>query len=87
MNKLLAALLERAASWPREAQDEAVRALAAIERRHVVAASAGDQGRDARLADLRATLDRSISDGGSFTDEEVGSYLDGLHAEAEREER
>jgi hypothetical protein len=68
MNKRLESLLERAPAWPEEAQDEAVRALTAIEEKH-----AG--GRAAKLAALRETIDRSIERGGNYTDEEVAASV------------
>jgi hypothetical protein len=42
---------------------------------------------EAKLAALRETINRSIHQGSSYTDEEVGAYLDALHAKAESERR
>jgi hypothetical protein len=52
MNKRLEALLQRASTWPQEAQDEAERALRAIEQKH----SEGDLGL------VRDRIERSLSD-------------------------
>jgi hypothetical protein len=52
MNKSLESLLQRAATWPPEAQDEAERALRAIEQKHVE----GDLGR------VRDRIAQSLSD-------------------------
>jgi hypothetical protein len=52
MNKQLEALMERAAAWPEPAQEEAVRALAAIEEKHL----GGD------LAAARDRIERSLAD-------------------------
>lgn len=76
MNKTLESLMDRVWTWPEEAQDEAVRALTDIERAHVAPAPMSEQEREAKLAALRETINRSIERGGSFTDEEVGAYID-----------
>lgn len=52
MNKRLESLLERAASWPQEAQDEAERALRAIEQKLL----------DGDLALVRDRIGQSLSD-------------------------
>jgi hypothetical protein len=54
MNKRLEFLFERAAAWPEEAQEEAVRALTDIERKHV--------SRDEDLAQVREQVEGSLSD-------------------------
>ena len=38
-----------------------------------------------KLRRLRATIEDSIARGGSFTDEEVETYIEDLHARTERE--
>jgi hypothetical protein len=73
MNKQLESLLERAAAWPEAAQDEAVRVLTAIERKY---APLNETEREAKLAALRDTINRSIERGGSFTDEEVAASIE-----------
>ena len=87
MNKMLEFLIERVPTWPEKAQDEAVCALSAIERKHVGVQPLSEEEREAKLAALRETINRSIERGGSYTDEEVGAYLDALHAQAESERR
>ena len=87
VNKRLESLIVRVPTWPEEAQDEAVRALAAIERKHVGAQRLSIEEREAKLAALRETVNRSIEAGGSHTDEDVAAYLERLHAQAEQEGR
>jgi hypothetical protein len=87
MNKTLESLIDRVAQWPQEAQDEAARALAAIEEKHVGPPRPLTPEEEAKLAALRETINRSIERGGSYTDEEVGAYLEQIHAQAEREGR
>jgi hypothetical protein len=52
MNQKLAVLLQRVAEWPEAAQDEAVRALAAIEEKQV----------GGNLSDARSRIARSLAD-------------------------
>jgi hypothetical protein len=85
MNKRLEAIIDRVLTWPEAAQDEAERALAAIEERYLSRKLTPED--EAKLAALRETINRSIDQGGSYTDEEVGAYLDALHAKAESERR
>jgi len=73
MNKTLATLVDRLPTWPAEAQDEAARALSAIERKHVGISPSGEQQREAKLAALRDTINRAIERGGSYTDDEVAA--------------
>lgn len=75
MNKRLESLIVRVPTWPEEAQDEAARALAAIERKHVGAQRLSDEEREAKLAALRETINRSIERGGSYTDEEAEASI------------
>jgi hypothetical protein len=87
MNKKLEALIDRVPTWPQEAQDEAVRALAEIEVAYVGPGRPLTPGEEAKLADLRETINRSIERGGSYTDEEVAAYIERVHARAERKGR
>jgi hypothetical protein len=73
MNKQLESLLQRATAWPEEAQDEAVRALTAIEEKHL--AQTNEPEREAKLQALRETIERSIARGGSYTDEEIEASI------------
>ena len=73
MNKTLATLVDRLPTWPAEAQDEAARALSAIERKHVGVSRPSEQQREAKLAALRESINRAIERGGSYTDEEVAA--------------
>ena len=87
MNKRLESLINRVPTWPREAQDEAVRALAAIERKHVGAQRLSDEEGEAKLAALRETINRSIERGGSYADEEVEASIAARLDAWEREPR
>jgi hypothetical protein len=75
MNKKLEALIDRVPTWPQEAQDEAVRALAEIEVAYVHTRRPLTPEEEAKLADLRQTINRSIERGGSYTDEEVEASI------------
>ncbi len=75
MNKVLEFLIERVPTWPQEAQDEAALALGAIERKHVGVQPLSEEEREAKLAALRDTINRSIERGGSYTDEEVEASI------------
>jgi len=86
MNKQLEALMERASTWPEAAQDEAARALAAIEERHVGVPRALTPEEEAKLAALRETINRSIEQGGSYTEEEVEASI-AAHLDAWERER
>jgi hypothetical protein len=74
MNKKLEALMDRVPTWPQEAQDEAVRALAEIEVAYVHPRQLTPE-EEAKIADLRETINRSIERGGSYTDEEVEASI------------
>ncbi len=70
MNKRLETLLQRIPTWPQEAQDDAVMALSDIEEKIRILRSLSPEDQ-AKLAALRADIDRAYERGGSFTDEEV----------------
>ncbi len=70
MNKRLESLLDRIATWPQEAQDDAAMALADIEEKVRVLQTLTPEQR-AKLAALRETINRSIEEGGSYTDADV----------------
>jgi hypothetical protein len=70
MNKRLETLLDRVATWPQEAQDDAAMALADIEDKVRVLQSLTPEQRT-KLEALRETVNRSIEEGGSFTVAEV----------------
>jgi len=86
MNKRLESLLDRVATWPQEAQDDAAMALADIEEKVRVLQSLTPEERT-KLEALRETINRSIEEGGSYSDEEVAAYIEQVHADAEREGR
>jgi hypothetical protein len=75
MNKKLETLIDSVPTWPQEAQEEAVRALSAIEEKHIGVRRPVTAEDEAKLAALRETINRSIERGGSFTDEEVEASI------------
>ena len=74
MNNRLEAIIDRVLTWPEAAQDEAEQALASIEAKHVRRQLTSEE--EAKLAALRETINRSIEQGGSYTDEEVGASIE-----------
>jgi hypothetical protein len=88
MNKKLESIIDRVLTWPEKAQDEALRALTAIEEKHVGVQPAIDDEHEKKLTELRDTINRSIERGGSFTDEDVeasiSSRLDGWERSRKR---
>jgi hypothetical protein len=86
MNKRLETLLQSIPTWPQEAQDDAVMALSDIEEKIRILRSLSPEDQ-AKLAALRADIDRAYELGGSFTDEEVAEYIEQIHSDAEREKR
>jgi hypothetical protein len=75
MNKRLETLLQRIPTWPQEAQDDAVMALSDIEVKIRILRSLSPEDQ-AKLAALRADIDRAYDLGGSFTDEEVEANIE-----------
>jgi signal recognition particle GTPase len=86
MNKRLESLLDRIPTWPPEAQDDAAAALGDIEEKVRVLASLTPEERT-KLAMLRETIDRSIAQGGSYTDDDIAAFIEQVHAEAEQKAR
>src|SRR5215831_9128417 len=75
MNKKLESIIDRVPTWPQEAQDEALRALAAIEEKHIAVQPSVDDEHKRKLASLRETITRSVERGGSFTDEDLEASI------------
>jgi hypothetical protein len=71
MRKVLENLMERAASWPDEAQAELVEAMLAIETRHGGVYRLNDEERSAVRRGLR-----EFQDGNLASDAEVAAVLD-----------
>lgn len=86
MNKRLETLLDRIPTWSEEAQDWAAAALAEVEERVRILESLTPEDR-AKLEALRETINRSIEEGGSYTDEEVEAYIEQVHTDAELKRR
>jgi hypothetical protein len=86
MNKRLESLIDRISTWPQEAQDWAALALAEVEENVRILQSLTPEQRT-KLEALRETINRSIEEGGSYTDEEVAAYIEEVHADAERQVR
>jgi hypothetical protein len=81
MNKRLEELLERVAQWPPGAQEHAASVLADIEDRIVDPGelSAEDQ---LKLKALREMIDKSIAEGGDYSDDDIGDMIDELVAKS-----
>lgn len=75
MNKRLEELLERVASWPPGAQEDAVATLEGIEASVNANKGLTLEEQEAKLAALREMLRQSIARGGSYTDEEVEASI------------
>jgi hypothetical protein len=75
MNKRLEELLERAAAWPPDAQEEVVLTLEGIEARVLANSGLSIEEQEAKLAALREMIQNSIARGGSYTDEEVEASI------------
>jgi signal recognition particle GTPase len=75
MNKRLETLIDRIPTWPEEAQDWAAMALAEVEEKVRILQSLTPEER-AKLDALRETINRSIEEGGSYTDEEVEASIE-----------
>jgi signal recognition particle GTPase len=86
MNKRLETLIDRIPTWPQEAQDWAASALAEVEEKVRILQSLTPEERT-KLEALRETINRSIEQGGSYSDEEVAAYIEQVHADAERKGR
>jgi hypothetical protein len=74
MNKRLETLLDRLATWPQEAQDDAAMALSDIEEKVRVLRSLTPEQQQ-KLEALRETINRSIEQGGSYTDADVEANI------------
>ena len=75
MNKRLETLLERIPTWPEEAQEDAVMVLSDIEEKIRILRSLSPEDQ-AKLAALRADIDRAYEQGGSYTDEEIEASIE-----------
>jgi len=87
MNRKLKPIIDRVLTWPEEAQDEALRALIAIEEKHVGVQPAIDDEHERKLKSLRDTINRSIERGGSFTEEDVEASIASRRDAWERDQR
>jgi signal recognition particle GTPase len=74
MNKRLETLLDRIPTWPQQAQDDAAMALADIDEKVRILKSLTPE-QSAKLEALRQTVNRSIEQGGNYTDEEVEASI------------
>jgi len=75
MNKRLEELLERVATWPPDAQEDAIATLEGIEASMNANSGLSLEEQEAKLASLRDMLRKSIEEGGSYSDEEVGASI------------
>jgi hypothetical protein len=75
MNKRLEELLQRVALWPPGAQEDVIATIEGIEATLIANSGLTPQEQEAKLAALRAMVRKSIDEGGSHTDEEVGAAI------------
>jgi hypothetical protein len=76
MNKRLQELLERFASWPPDAQEEAIASLESIEVTVNLNAGLSPAQQEAKLVALREMIHRSIERGGSYTPDDIDAMID-----------
>jgi hypothetical protein len=76
MNKRLEELLEQVPHWPPGAQDRAVSALAGIEEAIVVDPEKLSPEDQQKLKALREMVEKSIAEGGDYSDEDIGTMID-----------
>jgi hypothetical protein len=76
MNKRLEELLERFASWPPDAQEEAIASLESIEVTVNLNAGLSPAQQEAKLVALREMIHRSIERGGSYTPDDIDAMID-----------
>ena len=76
MNKRLQELLERFASWPPDAQEEAIASLESIEVTVNLNAGLSPAQQEAKLVALREMIHRSIERGGSYTPDDIDVMID-----------
>jgi hypothetical protein len=87
MNKRLEELLERVSHWPPDAQEDVVATIEGIEATLQANSGLAPEEQEAKLAALRAMVRKSIQDGGSHTDEEVGAAIAAALDTREQERR
>ena len=76
MNKRLEELLERLASWPPDAQEDAIASLESIEMTMNLNAGLSPAEQEAKLVALREMIHRSIARGGSYTPDDIDAMID-----------
>ena len=86
MNKRLEELLERVAGWPAGAQEDAASVLADIEDRIVEPGELSDEDQ-VKLKALREMIDRSIAEGGDYSDDDISVMIGELVAKSSFKDR
>jgi hypothetical protein len=81
VNKRLEELLERVARWPAGAQEHAATLLADIEDR-IVEPSELSAEDAVKLKALREMIDKSIVEGGDYSDDDIDAMIDDLVAKS-----
>jgi len=81
MNKRLEDLLERVANWPPGAQEDAATVLADIEGRIVDPGELSPEDQ-VKLKALREMIEKSIAEGGDYSDADIEAMIDGLVAKS-----
>ena len=75
MNKRLDELLERLATWPPDAQEDAIASLEFIEAMANANAGLSPAEQEAKLASLREMIRKSIEEGGDYSDDDIGAMI------------
>jgi hypothetical protein len=70
MDKRLEELIQRVKTWPAAAQDEAVMALAEIDGRILDSGELTPEDQE-KLAALREMVNKSIAEGGDYSDDDI----------------
>jgi hypothetical protein len=86
MNKRLEQILERVPEWPPEAQEHAAFALAEIEGR-IVDPAEFSQEDQSKLKALREMIEKSIAEGGDYSDADIEAMIDELAAKSPYKDR
>lgn len=81
MNKRLEELLERVPSWPPDQQEDAVAALEGIEESIIDPDKLSPEDQQ-KLKALREMVEKSIAEGGDYSDEDIGAMIDELVAKS-----
>jgi hypothetical protein len=82
MNKRLEELLERVATWPPAAQEDAVTTLESIEASVNADKGLTPEEQEAKLESLREMLRHSIARGGSYSPDDIDAMIEDRFGES-----